>query len=202
MEIIVKIAVILFSIIIHEVSHGYAALALGDKTAKYAGRLTLNPIKHIDPFGTVILPILLAIGTAGQFVFGWAKPVPYNPYNLSNQKWGDAIVAVAGPLSNILIAILFSVLLHFGISAGFANQAFYDISVFVILMNLILAFFNLVPIPPLDGSKILFTFLPYKYAHYRHMIERYGFVFLLIFILFLWDPFLAIVLRIASFLLP
>lgn len=202
MEIIVKIAVILFSIIIHEVSHGYAALALGDKTAKYAGRLTLNPIKHIDPFGTVILPILLAIGTAGQFVFGWAKPVPYNPYNLSNQKWGDAIVAVAGPLSNILIAILFSVLLHMGIAGGFANQAFYDISVFVILMNLILAFFNLVPIPPLDGSKILFSFLPYQFAHYRHMIERYGFILLLIFILFLWDPFLGIVLQIASLILP
>ncbi len=202
MEIIVKIAVILFSIIIHEISHGYAALALGDKTAKYAGRLTLNPIKHIDPFGTVILPIILAIGTAGQFVFGWAKPVPYNPYNLSNQKWGDALVAGAGPLSNVIIAVIFSILMRVALGMGIVNPAFYDISVFIILMNLILAFFNLVPIPPLDGSKILFSVLPIRYLHYRHMIERYGFVLLLVFILFLWDPFLAIVLQIASLFLP
>jgi len=189
MQIIAQIIIVLFSIIIHEISHGYAALALGDKTAKYAGRLTLNPVKHIDIFGTIILPILLAVGTKGAFVFGWAKPVPYNPYNLSNQKWGDAIVAGAGPLSNIIIATLFSILMHAGISAGLVNQAFVDISVFVIAVNVALALFNLLPIPPLDGSKILFGILPYRYMHIRHSLERYGFFVLLGFIYFFGNYF-------------
>jgi len=198
MEVILKIAVVLFSIIIHEISHGYAALALGDKTAKLAGRLTLNPIKHIDPFGTVILPILLAIVSQGQFFFGWAKPVPYNPYNLSNQKWGDAIVSVAGPASNILVATVFSLVLHSGLGI---NQAFNEMLVFIIFMNVVLALFNLVPIPPLDGSKILFSFLPYKYIHIKHILERYGFVLLVFFIFFLWDFFVPYVIWVANLFL-
>jgi len=193
METIVSIIIVLFSIILHEVAHGYAALALGDRTAQYAGRLTLNPIKHIDPFGTVILPILMLIVTKGSFVFGWAKPVPYNPYNLRNQKWGDAIVALAGPLTNISIAVLFAALLHIFAGASFMTQAFADMAVFVVFINMILACFNLVPIPPLDGSKVLFTFLPPQYMHIRHLLERYSFIALLFFVFFLWDPFFVIV---------
>jgi len=200
-EVIFKIAVVLFSIIIHEVSHGFAALMMGDKTAKLAGRLTLNPIKHIDLFGTIILPVLMLLATKGGFVFGWAKPVPYNPYNLSNQKWGDALVALAGPVSNIIIAFFFSLILHLAIYFNVANLAFVDITKFIILMNIILAAFNLVPIPPLDGSKVLFSLLPYKYAHLKHIMESYGFIILLFFIFFLWDYFLNLVLYIAQFLL-
>jgi len=199
MQIILQIIIILFSIIIHEISHGYAALALGDKTAKMAGRLTLNPIKHIDPFGTIILPIAMSIITHGSYVFGWAKPVPYNPYNLSNQKWGDAIVALAGPASNFVIAIVFSILLHVGLSQGLVNVAFMEMATYVILINVILGSFNLIPIPPLDGSKIFFSFLPYKYIHIRHLFERYGFALLVFFILFLWNPFMIIVISIARF---
>ena len=200
-EVIFKIAVVLFSIIIHEVSHGFAALMMGDKTAKLAGRLTLNPIKHIDLFGTIILPVLMLLATKGGFVFGWAKPVPYNPYNLSNQKWGDALVALAGPVSNIIIAFFFSLILHLAVYFNVANLAFVDITKFIILMNIILAAFNLVPIPPLDGSKVLFSLLPYKYAHLKHIMESYGFIILLFFIFFLWDYFLNLVLYIAQFLL-
>ncbi len=201
METILMIAVVLFSIIIHEVSHGYMALALGDKTAKLAGRLTLNPVKHIDPFGTIILPLLMSIATKGNFVFGWAKPVPYNPYNLSNQKWGDALVAMAGPLSNICVAIVFSVFLHLAPNLGIQNEGFDKITGFIVMINMILAIFNLVPIPPLDGSKILFSILPYKYSHIKNILEKYGFVILLFFIFFVWDYFLNIVMLISGLLL-
>src|ERR1700750_249745 len=102
----------LFSVIIHEVSHGYAALMQGDRTAEYEGRLTLNPLKHIDPVGTLILPIL-SLMLPGSFLFGWAKPVPFNPYNLRNQRWGEAIVVIAGPLSNIVIALIFGLFIRF-----------------------------------------------------------------------------------------
>ncbi|HEY4500581.1 MAG TPA: site-2 protease family protein [Candidatus Paceibacterota bacterium] len=105
-QFIFSLIVLLFSVVIHEISHGYAALFLGDRTAEYAGRLTLNPIKHIDLVGTIILPVISLL-LPGSFLFGWAKPVPYNPYNLRNQRWGEAIVAAAGPLSNILLALIF-----------------------------------------------------------------------------------------------
>ena len=186
--IIIKIVVLIFSVVIHEVSHGYAALALGDKTAQYAGRLTLNPLKHIDPFGSVLLPALMAI--LGGPVFGWAKPVPYNPYNLKNQKWGPAIVGAAGPLANLSLAVIFGLFIRFsgsfslaGISGGFMNN-FVAIAAAISILNLVLAIFNLMPIPPLDGSKVLFALLPYRWRSIEIMLNQYGFYILLIFIFF------------------
>jgi Zn-dependent protease len=184
--VIFSIAILIMSVVIHEVSHGYAALALGDVTAKYAGRLTLNPIKHLDLFGSIIVPGLLAL-LPGGLIFGWAKPVPYNPYNLKNQRWGELIVAAAGPLSNIIIAIIFGVLIRLAPVIGLA-PSFIDLSLTVVLINLILAFFNLLPFPPLDGSKILFSLLPYDAAQkYREFIQRFGLILVFIAIFILWD---------------
>ena len=152
MEFIFIIAILLMSIVIHEVSHGYAALWLGDPTAKLQGRLTLNPLKHLDMVGSIIVPFL-AFFLAG-FVIGWAKPVPYNPYNFQKMhKYGDAIVAAAGPAVNIFLALIFSILIRISDPSIF-TASFMDISAFVVIINIILAFFNLIPIPPLDGSKI------------------------------------------------
>ena len=185
--IIIKIVVLIFSVVIHEVSHGYAALALGDKTAHYAGRLTLNPLKHIDPFGSLLLPALTAM--LGGPVFGWAKPVPYNPYNLKNQKWGPAMVGAAGPLANISLAIIFGLVIRFSalVPAGVPHEFignFISIAAAISLLNLVLAIFNLVPIPPLDGSKVLFALLPYRWKSVEVMFNQYGFFILLIFIFF------------------
>lgn len=178
---IFPIVIFLFSVIIHEVSHGYAAYMQGDNTAKYAGRLTLNPIPHVDLFGSILLPLLLILGHS-PMVIGWAKPVPFNPYNLKNQKWGEAIVALAGPLSNICIALVFGLLIRFGLFPSLIEPFGY-----IVFINLILAVFNLVPIPPLDGSKILFSILPYRLNSIREFLEKNGFFLLLIFVFFLWD---------------
>ena len=178
------IAILIMSIVIHEVAHGYAADILGDPTAKLAGRLTLNPIPHLDPMGSVLLPIILIVTNAG-FLFGWAKPVPYNPYNLKKGKWGPAIVAVAGPLSNLFIAFVFGMVLRFGGSLGLPD-AFLAISIYIVFINILLAVFNMLPIPPLDGSKVLFSILPYKYQHIEQTLERYGFIILLFVIFFAW----------------
>lgn len=192
-----QIIILIFSVVIHEVSHGYAALALGDKTAQYAGRLTLNPIKHLDLFGSIILPTIFFL--IGGFIFGWAKPVPYNPYNLRNQKWGPAIVGAAGPAANIFLAVVFGLLIRFlpaltdGLPGLFVFN-FIMIASFVALINLILAFFNLIPIPPLDGSKVLFALLPHQWDSVRIFLEQYGFFLLLIFIFFLFRWLLPVVL--------
>lgn len=187
MPIVIKIAILIFSVVIHEVSHGYAALMLGDRTAQYSGRLTLNPIRHIDPFGSLLLPALTAM--LGGPVFGWAKPVPYNPYNLRNQKWGPAIVGAAGPGANLLLAIIFGLVVRFSpFFTGTASSAFIHnfitVAAAISLLNLVLAIFNLVPIPPLDGSKVLFALLPYQWRSLAVMLEQYGFMLLLIFIFF------------------
>jgi Zn-dependent protease len=180
------IVILIMSVVIHEVSHGYAAYLMGDPTAKNAGRLTLNPLAHLDFMGSLIVP-LLAYFSSG-FMFGWAKPVPYNPYNLKNQKYGDAIVAVAGPVSNLLIAFIFGLLLRFGILYfGLVSLDFILIVKWIVQINLILAIFNLIPIPPLDGSKILFTFLPYRFIEIKQNLERYSLFLLMFFILFLWE---------------
>jgi Zn-dependent protease len=171
------------SVVVHEVSHGYAALFLGDKTAEYEGRLTLNPIKHIDLWGSIIFPAISFF--LGGFLFGWAKPVPFNPDNLRNKKWGEAIVAGAGPLSNILIALVFGLAIRFFVPIG--SGALSDILVVVVITNLTLAFFNLMPIPPLDGSKILWSILPQKFIAVRQMIEQFGFIAVLVFALILWQ---------------
>ncbi len=173
------------SVVIHEVSHGFTAEYFGDKTARFAGRLTLNPTKHLDPFGSVILPALLYFSTG--FVIGWAKPVPYNPYNLRNRKWGEIAVAGAGVCANFLIAIIFSIVIRIGLSVDsgiFATEEFYNITKYIVTINLALGIFNLVPIPPLDGSKILFPLLPRFFRPIVNMIEQYSFIFLIIFIFF------------------
>ena len=202
MEFVLKLIVIIYSIIIHEIAHGYAALAQGDRTALYAKRLTLDPIKHVDTFGTIILPIVSIVMSAGTFVFGWAKPVPYNPYNLKNQRWGQALVALAGPVANITIALFFVGLLYFGVGAGFLTESLASMSVFIIVMNLVLAFFNMLPIPPLDGSKVFFSLLPYKWQYLRHHLERYGFFILLFFIIFFGDYFFTFIDWLTWVLLP
>jgi Zn-dependent protease len=171
---IAMIVVLILSVIIHEMAHGYAANWLGDPTARLAGRLSPNPLVHLDPMMSVILPgILLATGS--PILFGAAKPVPYNPYNLSNQKWGEAIVAAAGPLANFFIAGVFAVLVRLSDMLSL-SETFVMLSVQVIMLNIFLAFFNLVPIPPLDGSKILPRLLPFslrmKYESFRTFFEQ------------------------------
>jgi len=194
MEFIFQIAILLFSVVIHEVSHGAVAYALGDPTAKNEIGLTLNPISHLDFFGSIFLPIVMYM-TAG-FIFGWAKPVPYNPYNLKNQKYGPALVGIAGPLSNFLIAVVFGVLIRFSDVLNLP-AAFLQIAFFIAFLNLILAVFNLVPIPPLDGSKVLFALLPARSIEFQTALERYGIFVLLVFIFF----FSGIILPIVTFLL-
>ena len=177
---------VLFSIVIHEVSHGWMANRLGDDTAKRMGRLTLNPLPHIDLIGTVILPFVLIV--MGYPAFGWAKPVPYNPYNFNpdvNPKNGAMWVAVAGPASNLCVAFLSS-FVFVGAEKFLPDLSavlYYSISRLaqaLIIINLVLACLNLVPVPPLDGSKILMRFLPPRYDRYFMMMERYGFLILVI----------------------
>jgi len=146
--------VIILSAVFHEYAHAWAAFSLGDPTAKNEGRLTLNPIAHMDPFGTVFLPLLLLF-VGGAFI-GYAKPVPYNPYNLRDQVYGSAKVAVAGPASNFLIAVIFAMVLRF----MEIDPIYRDLLSFVVLVNIFLGLFNLIPIPPLDGSKLLHVFFP------------------------------------------
>lgn len=195
---IFQIAILIFSVVIHEVSHGLMANHLGDPTAKYSGRLTLNPIKHLDFFGSFLVPVFSYL--AGGFILGWAKPVPYNPYNLKNQKWGSALVGAAGPASNLLIAIFFGLILRAVFGFGASDQLFILnlIRIFevIIFLNLILAIFNLVPIPPLDGSKLLFALLPYQWRWIESLLEQYGFIILLLFIF----SFSGIILPAVSFL--
>ncbi len=175
MPTLLLLAALFLSIIIHEVSHGAAADALGDPTARHLGRLTLNPLAHIDPIGSILVPMLTLF--AGGFVFGWAKPVPYNPLNLRNPKRDSVLVALAGPASNILIAIILALIVKFGIVTLAPTAAVFLLS--VIRLNLGLAIFNLMPIPPLDGSKLLLTFLPYEAQIF---LEQYGLIFVFIFL--------------------
>ncbi|MBM3206477.1 MAG: site-2 protease family protein [Candidatus Staskawiczbacteria bacterium] len=180
-----SLIVLLFSVVIHELAHGSVAYSLGDPTAKYQGRLTLNPIKHLDPFGSVILPLLLLIVTGGQGpIFGWAKPVPVNPHNFRDQKWGSLKVALAGPLSNLSLALLFGLLIRF-IPLSFFNLMPGTLLIFsfIVQINIILALFNLLPIPPLDGHWILFYFLPESFYNMKAFLQQYG-VFILILIIF------------------
>ena len=191
------IAVLLFSVIIHEVSHGVVAYMLGDPTAKLMGRLTLNPIPHIDPFGTIIVPLLLmvpALFGMPTVIFGWAKPVPYNPYNLRYQRWGGAIVGLAGPAANFLLALTFGLALRF-IDVDSALSPLFPIALvfgIIVYLNLLLGIFNLLPIPPLDGSKILFA-LPGMPRELEQFLTRYGFFLLILFIFFGFQLILPII---------
>jgi len=169
------------SVIIHEISHGYVAYMLGDPTAKLAGRLTLNPVSHIDPLGSIIVPTLMAL-VPGGIIFGWAKPVPYNPYNLRNQKWGTALVASAGAISNLFIALIFGMLIRYAEVLSLSGP-FLQISGMIVILNIVLAVFNLIPIPPLDGSKVLFSVLPVRFHYIQEFLEKYW-IFLIFFLIF------------------
>lgn len=207
MEYLFLIIILIFSIVIHEVSHGAMANYLGDPTAKYADRLTLNPIKHLDPIGSIILPLFLIV-MKSPFLIGWAKPVPINPYNFRDQKWGATKVAMAGPGANLLLAVVFGIFsrllpLGAGIKVGIITAFFEkDIEVlsyllqsgpfaqvflifsFIVFINVLLAIFNLIPISPLDGSHILFAFLPYSWEHIKVFLQQYS-TFILFFFLYL-----------------
>jgi len=174
---ILSIIALILSTVIHEVAHGYSALLLGDRTAELAGRLTLNPFKHLTLMGSVIVPILTSLAGMG---FGWAKPVPYNPHNLRAGKWGETIVALAGPFSNLLLAIVFAVFLKF-----YPNNLFFGIIVIVNCSRLVL---NLIPIPPLDGSKLLFALIPRRFYSIRQVLEANQ-LYLLIALMFFWGAF-------------
>lgn len=180
-DFVFQIAILIMSVVIHEVSHGYAASFLGDQTARYQGRLTLNPLKHLDFVGSFLVPATSYL--LGGFILGWAKPVPYNPHNLRPGRWSEATVAVVGPASNIAIALIFGLLLRFGVSD---NPGFIQITAMIVFINILLAIFNLVPIPPLDGSKLLFTFFPDRLFQIRGFFDRYGFLLIILFIFFLW----------------
>jgi len=180
---IILVLVLIVSVVLHEVAHGYAAFKLGDPTAKLQGRLSLNPLVHIDPLMSVIVPGMLLL-SGSPFLFGAAKPVPYNPYNFTDQKYGEAKVAAAGPAVNILIAIVFGALVQLSDTLGL-SQTFVSLSYSIIIMNVFLALFNLLPIPPLDGSKILPMLLPFelrmKYQGLRSTLEaNVGLAFLII----------------------
>jgi Zn-dependent protease len=166
--------VLLFSVIVHEVAHGYVALLNGDPTARMLGRITLNPVPHIDLVGTILLPLLLYI--ANLPIIGMAKPVPVNPLNYRNYRWGELAVSAAGPLSNLVLATLFSLVLRLGIqNPGLMAMAQIGVSI-----NILLALFNLIPIPPLDGSHIVAIFLPRELARLYAYLQPVGFILILI----------------------
>jgi len=174
----------IFSVMIHEVSHGVVAEWLGDPTARQAGRITLNPLKHIDPMGSLLLPaVLILIGS--PVILGWAKPVPYDPRFLPNPKAAAGKIAGAGPLSNFILAIAFALLARLVIATGW-NAALADAFAQIVLLNISLGVFNLVPLPPLDGSKVLFALLPAGRTGYALMafLERYGFILIFAFLFF------------------
>jgi len=173
----VWVLAIVFGITVHEFAHAYAAYKMGDNTAKYLGRLTLNPLKHLDVFGFLMLVL---VG------FGWGKPVPFNPYNLRYKKIGPALVAVAGPLANFIFLIIFGLALRIIVqySALDASNLFVQLIIFLVQLNLILIIFNLLPIPPLDGSKVLYAILPASKQNVVIFLEKYGIYFLLAILIF------------------
>ena len=182
-RIVVWVIPVIFAITVHEVSHGWVAKKYGDNTASSQGRLTLNPIKHIDLLGTIILPGLLLITGTG-FIFGWAKPVPVDPRNFKNPLHDMAIVALAGPVSNLLMALAWALITRLGVTIGAGAEAISLPLIYMgiagISINLVLALINLLPIPPLDGSRILTGILPSYWAWQYNRLERYGFIILLL----------------------
>lgn len=192
-QIIISAFPILIAIVFHELSHGFVANKLGDPTARMMGRLTLNPIAHIDPIGTIVMPLMLIILTHGQFVFGYAKPVPINPMNFKNPKRDMAISAAAGPVTNILLAVLSVLILKlvivpvsFILPGAISAAVMAPLSMIFqssAVVNVVLAVFNMIPIPPLDGGRVLTGFLPYKQAVSFSRIEPFGFIIVIFLII-------------------
>jgi Zn-dependent protease len=177
MNIFITFIILIFSAIVHEVAHGLMAEKLGDSTARDEGRITLNPIPHIDPFGSILLPILL-LAAGSPIILGAAKPVPVNFGNLKNPKSGMALVSLAGPVSNFILAVLFII----PIKLGLANNVSGPILLQAALINIVLGTFNLIPIPPLDGSKIVASMAPDEWMYKILEWERYGFILVLVFL--------------------
>lgn len=194
-----QLLVLIYSVVIHEVSHGLMADSLGDPTAKNLGRLTLNPLKHLDMFGSVVLPLLLFIARS-PFIIGYAKPVPYNPQNLSDQKYGPAKVALAGPTANIVLALVFGLSLRL-MPDIFTSSLVPELFSFIILLNLVLAIFNLFPVPPLDGHWLLMTFLPARFNALKVFLYRYSLILLFVFLIFIFPlifPLVSILYRLIT----
>lgn len=186
---LIGIIIFLFSVILHEFAHGAMAERLGDPTARSAGRLTLNPLPHLDPIGSVLLPLMLVLFQS-NIIIGWAKPVPVNLFNLRNRKYASAEVAIAGPAANIALALFFGLLLRFlPLPASAFGQNLTMVFGYIVWINLLLALFNLTPIPPFDGAHILFTFLPRTLDNVKIFLSRYG-LFIVIFYIFFLFPFL------------
>lgn len=194
---IIYILILLMSVVIHELAHGYAAYALGDPTAHLQGRLTLNPIKHLDWFGSVLVPAFLIIAQS-PFLLGWAKPVPFNPYNFKRmRRWGGALVAAAGPLSNVALALV-TIALGKIITLLVPDPTIaLQIIRMTVTLNIALALFNLMPVPPLDGHHILFAILPDRMNHIKNFMRKFSIVFFLIVFLFIW-PMISNIIIIAS----
>jgi Zn-dependent protease len=184
---IFSLIILVLSIVVHEVAHGYSAYLFGDNTARYAGRLTFNPIKHVDPFGSIILPFLMSL-IPGGVILGWAKPVPINPYNFTRRRLGEFMTAFAGPLSNIAIATVFIILIRLSGQLGMSAE-FVQLSFVIVMINSVLALFNLIPIPPMDGYRILSVFLPGDMVEkFEYFAQRFGMLLVLFFVFFLWNP--------------
>lgn len=187
--IVFQIIVLVLSAVIHEVSHGLVAERLGDPTARNAGRLTLNPLKHLDLYGSFILPFLLIL-SGSPVVLGWAKPVPFNPHNLKNPEKGAALIALAGPLSNLAVAIILALVYRLLTVFQLVNESALLFAEIAIYINIVLAIFNLIPIPPLDGSKLLYPVFPRIRPEVLGFLERYGILLVIVFLLFGGDVIL------------
>ncbi len=187
---IANIVILIFSVIAHEIAHGYMALAQGDQTARMAGRLNINPLRHLDPIGSFVVPLFTYF--LGGPMFGWAKPVPYNPYNLKNQRWGEMYVALAGPLTNLLISIVFGIIIRTTGSNLGMNAI--EIMTYIVDINIVLTVFNLCPIPPLDGFKVFKAlFAENRNSKIVYFIEKNSLVVLLVFVFFIWQFFAPLV---------